>query len=115
MASLNVNPSQQDLNVSILSDKSTAQPGEDVTYTVVTKDLSGQPVQADVSLALIDKAALALAPSNSLTPLAAFYPLRSLGVANGQLDRGERRRFQRQLPGNFTRRGTQRRRRRQRQ
>ncbi len=81
MASLNVNPSQQDLNISILSDKSSAQPGEDVTYTVVTKDLSGQPVQADVSLALIDKAALALAPSNSLTPLAAFYPIRALGVA----------------------------------
>ena len=80
MASLNVNPSQQDLNVSILSDKSSAQPGEDVTYTVVTKNLSGQPVQADVSLALIDKAALALAPSNSLTPLAAFYPIRALGV-----------------------------------
>ncbi len=81
MASLNVNPSQRGLDISILSDKSTAQPGEDVTYTVVTKDLSGQPVQADVSLALIDKAALALAPSNSLTPLAAFYPIRALGVA----------------------------------
>jgi len=81
MASLNVNPSQQGLNVSISSDKASAQPGDVVTYTVVTKDLSGQPVQADVSLALIDKAALALAPSNSLTPLAAFYPIRSLGVA----------------------------------
>jgi hypothetical protein len=81
MASLNVNPSQQGLNVTILSDKATAQPGQAVTYTVLTKDLSDQPVQADVSLALIDKAALALAPSNSLTPLAAFYPIRSLGVA----------------------------------
>jgi alpha-2-macroglobulin len=81
MASLAVNPSQQNLNVTISSDKSTARPGDTVTYTVVTKDLSGQPVQADVSMALIDKAALALAPSNSMTPLAAFYPVRSLGVA----------------------------------
>jgi uncharacterized protein YfaS (alpha-2-macroglobulin family) len=80
MASLTVNPSQQSLNVNITSDKSTARPGDAVTYRVVTKDLSGHPVQADVSLALIDKAALALAPSNSLTPLAAFYPIRSLGV-----------------------------------
>jgi uncharacterized protein YfaS (alpha-2-macroglobulin family) len=80
MASLTVNPSQQTLNVSITSDKSSAKPGDEVTYNVVTKTLSGQPVQADVSLALIDKAALALAPSNSLTPLAAFYPIRSLGV-----------------------------------
>ncbi|MGB8213582.1 MAG: Ig-like domain-containing protein [Anaerolineales bacterium] len=80
MTSLNVDPSQQSLNVSILSDTASAQPGQKVTYTVVTKDLSGQPVQADVSLALIDKAALALAPSNSLTPLAAFYPVRALGV-----------------------------------
>ena len=80
MASLDVNPSQQNLNVNISSDTTTAQPGQVVTYTVVTKDLSGQPVRADVSMALIDKAALALAPSNSLTPLAAFYPIRSLGV-----------------------------------
>jgi len=115
MASLAVNPSQQNLNVTIMSDKSTAQPGDTVTYSVATKDLSGKPVQADVSLALIDKAALALAPSNSLTPLAAFYPIRSLGVASASSIVWERRRLQRQLPGDFARRRTQRRRGRQRQ
>jgi len=43
MVSLNVNPSQQGLNVTILSDKATAQPGQAVTYTVLTKDLAGLP------------------------------------------------------------------------
>ena len=80
ITSLNINPSQQNLNVTISSDKASAQPGDVVTYTVMTKNLSGKPVQADVSLALIDKAMLALAPSNSLNPLAAFYPQRALGV-----------------------------------
>ncbi|HTX92091.1 MAG TPA: Ig-like domain-containing protein [Anaerolineales bacterium] len=80
MTTLTINPSQQSIDVGIFSDKSTAKPGDDVTYTIVTKDLSGRPVQADVSLALIDKAVLALAPSNSLTPMAAFYPMKALGV-----------------------------------
>jgi len=77
---INVNPSRQAIFVSVESDKTTAQPGETVIYTVKTKDLDGKPVQADVSLALVDKAVLALAPSNSLPLLDAFYPQRGLSV-----------------------------------
>jgi uncharacterized protein YfaS (alpha-2-macroglobulin family) len=80
MVRLNVNPSQQQIAVHVESDKVTASPGEVVTYTVTTKDLVGNPVQADVSLALVDEAVLALAPSNSPPLLDAFYPLRGLGV-----------------------------------
>jgi len=80
MVRINVNPSQQQINLGLESDKKDAKPGDVVTYTVTTKDLSGKPVQADVSLALVDKAVLALAPSNSGTLLSAFYPERGLSV-----------------------------------
>ncbi len=81
MKRIDVNPSQQQINVSLESDKKESKPGETVTYTVTTKDLAGKPVQADVSLALVDKAVLALAPSNSQPLLSAFYPERGLSVA----------------------------------
>ena len=80
MLRINVNPARQAIFVSLQSDKATAGPGDTLTYTVKTKDLDGKPVRADVSLALVDKAVLALAPSNSLPLLEAFYPQRGLSV-----------------------------------
>lgn len=77
---LNINPSRQNIFVSLESDKSAAQPGDTVTYTVTTRDLDGKPIPADVSLALVDKAVLALAPTNSVPLLSAFYPERGLSV-----------------------------------
>ncbi|MFZ5881232.1 MAG: Ig-like domain-containing protein [Chloroflexota bacterium] len=77
---LKVDTSQQELTVTITPDRETAGPGDEVTYTVETKDASGQPVSAEVSLALVDKALLALAPSNTLPILDAFYPQRALSV-----------------------------------
>ena len=55
-------------------------PGDKVTYSIATKDQSGKPVSADVSLAVVDKAVLALAPSNSDPILKGFYPDTGLGV-----------------------------------
>ena len=78
---LNVDVSQQTLNVNITTDKPAAGPGDKVTYTVKTTDITGKPVAAQVSLALVDKAILALAPPNSLPILDAFYPVRALNVA----------------------------------
>jgi uncharacterized protein YfaS (alpha-2-macroglobulin family) len=77
---INVDTSQQTLNVNVTTDKQTAGPGDKVTYTIVTKDQSGKPVSADVSLAVVDKAVLALAPSNSDSILKGFYPDTGLGV-----------------------------------
>ena len=77
---ININPSRQNIFVSLQSDKTTAGPGDTVTYTVNTKDADGKPVPADVSLALVDKAVLALAPSNTSPLLDVFYPLRGLSV-----------------------------------
>ncbi|MFT3891151.1 MAG: alpha-2-macroglobulin family protein [Anaerolineales bacterium] len=80
MASLNVDTSHQTLDVKITSDKKSAGPGDTVTYTIETKDYNGKPVSADVSLAVVDKAALALAPMNSAPMLDAFYPQQALAV-----------------------------------
>ncbi|MBN1304957.1 MAG: hypothetical protein JXA13_11025 [Anaerolineales bacterium] len=80
MARINVDLDQQTLDVSIAADKKTAGPGDKVTYRIRTKDYQGHPVPAEVSLSVVDKAALALAPSNSSPILSSFYPERGLGV-----------------------------------
>jgi len=80
MVRINVDMSQQTLDVKVSSDKQTAGPGDNITYTVTTRDQSGKPVSADVSLAVVDKAVLALAPSNSGKILDSFYPEQALGV-----------------------------------
>ncbi|MGE5249465.1 MAG: Ig-like domain-containing protein, partial [Bacteroidota bacterium] len=78
---LKVDTSQQALTVKVTPDAQTAQPQGKVTYTVQTSDASGKPVQAEVSLALVDKAVLALAPANTGPILEAFYRHRALAVA----------------------------------
>ncbi|HLO28878.1 MAG TPA: Ig-like domain-containing protein, partial [Anaerolineales bacterium] len=80
MASIKVDTSHQTLDVQVTTDQKSAGPGDTVTYTVETKDYSGKPVSADVSLAVVDKAALALAPANSSRLLDAFYPKQALGI-----------------------------------
>jgi uncharacterized protein YfaS (alpha-2-macroglobulin family) len=80
MTRLEVEASQQGLQVDVTADKETSGPGQSVTYTITTKDASGKPVQAEASLAVVDKAALALAPSNSGPMLGSFYPQQALGV-----------------------------------
>ncbi len=77
---INVDTSQQTLDIQVTTDKPTAGPGDKVTYSITTKDQSGKPVSADVSLAVVDKAVLALAPSNSDPILKGFYPDTGLGV-----------------------------------
>jgi len=80
MVRLNVDTNHQTLDVNVTADKKSAGPGEDVTYTITTKDYTGKPVSADVSLAVVDKAVLALAPMNSGPILGGFYPEQALGV-----------------------------------
>ncbi len=77
---INVNTTRQALDVKLTADRQTAGPGDTVTYTVVARDDKGNPVQAEVSWALVDKAVLALTPSNVSPILDAFYPFRALGV-----------------------------------
>ncbi len=80
MAQIKIDTSEQVLDVNVTADKKSAGPGDDVTYTITTKDSKGKPVSADVSIAVVDKAVLALAPSNTPPLLDAFYPDESLSV-----------------------------------
>ncbi len=80
MTSIKVDTSHQELDVKVTADKESVGLGDQVTYTIETNDYSGKPVSADVSLAVVDKAALALAPANSGPILDSFYPDQALGI-----------------------------------
>jgi uncharacterized protein YfaS (alpha-2-macroglobulin family) len=80
MAIINIDLKQKTIDVSVTTDKKSAGPGDDITYTISTKDIDGKPVIADVSLAVVDKAALALVPSNSAPMLESFYSRKALSV-----------------------------------
>lgn len=80
MTKINIDTKEKTLDVSISADKEFAGPGDEVTYTIETKDIYGNPVSADVSVAVTDKAALALAPANSPAMISSFYPETSLSV-----------------------------------
>ncbi len=80
MTQINIDTKQKTINVSVTADKDSAGPGDEVTYTVETTDIKGKPVPADASLAVVDKAVLALAPSNSAPLLESFYAKQALSV-----------------------------------
>jgi hypothetical protein len=77
---LDVTPRAQTLNVSVNSDRPQAQPGEEVTYVVQTTDADGNPVSAELSLDLVDKAVLSLLPRPSNAIKEAFYGRQGLSV-----------------------------------
>jgi uncharacterized protein YfaS (alpha-2-macroglobulin family) len=81
MAKINIDTKQKTLDVSVTTDKETAGPGDEVTYTIDTNDINGKPVSADVSLAVVDKAVLALMSSNTAPLLKSFYSIQSLSVS----------------------------------
>ncbi|MCC6958195.1 MAG: Ig-like domain-containing protein, partial [Anaerolineales bacterium] len=77
---IQVDTRQRQLQVSLIPDRMTAGPGEQINYTVRTRDSNGQPVSAEVSLGLSDLATLSLLPPNSDPILDYFYAERGLGV-----------------------------------
>ncbi len=83
MVELEVEAVSQLLTVEVLPDREEYGPGERVFLTVRTLDADGQPVDAEVTLAVVDKAVLALADPNAPTLLEAFYGKRPLRVLTG--------------------------------
>ncbi|GIW11446.1 MAG: hypothetical protein KatS3mg061_2503 [Dehalococcoidia bacterium] len=80
-ARLSVDTSARQLRVNLTADRATYRPGETVRYRVRVTDASGQPVQAQLSAAVVDLAVLSLAEEESPTSLFdAFYRQRGLGV-----------------------------------
>lgn len=81
---LNVDTSQKALSVDVAPSASVVKPGDAVTYTLTVKDSSGEPVpNAEISVALVDKAVLSLVQGDTRTLIDIFYYQRPLGVTTG--------------------------------
>ncbi|WP_420645645.1 Ig-like domain-containing protein [Candidatus Leptofilum sp.] len=68
------------LNVTITPDKPEYAPGEEATFTVRVTNYRGEPVSAEVSLALVDEAIFALSPELNGPMYDDFYYERSSTV-----------------------------------
>jgi uncharacterized protein YfaS (alpha-2-macroglobulin family) len=77
---LEVKPVQQTLNITLAPEPSQGEPGKNVTYSIRATDADGRPVQAQLSLDLVDKAVLTLMPRQKDAVVEAFYGKRGLGV-----------------------------------
>lgn len=65
----------RELSVSITPDRNEMRPGETVNVLVSTKDQSGQPVQADVALRVVDEGIYQIREDQE-DPIDSFYPRR---------------------------------------
>jgi uncharacterized protein YfaS (alpha-2-macroglobulin family) len=77
---ISVDTREQQILVGITPDRPQAGPGDKVTYTVSTRDMDEQPVDAELSLGVSDLATLSLVGPNSPPILDFFYNHRTLGV-----------------------------------
>jgi hypothetical protein len=75
-----VAPDPQTLHITLEPEGDGAQPGDTVRYNLRVTDDEGEPVVAELSLDLVDKAVLSLMPRTPDEILAAFYGKRALGV-----------------------------------
>jgi hypothetical protein len=80
---LSVEPIEQVLAVSLVSQPERSGPGEEITFRLRVTDASGNPVQGEFSLSVVDLAALALADPNAPDIVNAFYGKQPLGVRTG--------------------------------
>lgn len=73
---LKVPPTQQQLQVQITPTKDIFQPQQSAVYDVVTRDVAGKPVSADVSFGMVDEAIYSLYPDSSGDMVKRLYPQR---------------------------------------
>ncbi len=78
---LMVSTGEKQLDIQVRPDKPDYAPREKVRYAIAVKDHAGRPAQAELSLALVDKALLALADDSATPLIDAFYGQRMLGIA----------------------------------
>jgi uncharacterized protein YfaS (alpha-2-macroglobulin family) len=77
---LPVAPLSKMLNLDITLDPKLTEPGEKVSAILTVTDQLGNPVQGEFSVAVVDKAVLALMEPNSLPILEAFFRKQPLSV-----------------------------------
>lgn len=63
----------------------TALPAQTVTYTITATDYQGQPVVAEISAQMVDKAVLSVLPDPTVAIENAFYGIQPLSVRTGTL------------------------------
>lgn len=78
---LTIETREKELRVEVTPDKTTPYaPGETAMFTINATDFAGKPVEAEFSVALVDKAVQALVGDNSETLMTSFYSNRPLSV-----------------------------------
>jgi hypothetical protein len=80
---LPVKPVEQTFNVQVIAEPEQTGPAEAVDLELQVTDASGNPVQGEFSLSLVDRAALALADPNAIEIEEAFYGNQHLGIRTG--------------------------------
>lgn len=79
---LPVDISEKDLKIEIVSEKEVYKPGEKAVLEVITKDVNGNPVAAEISLAVVDEAIIRLGGQVDTRLKRTFYSRRLLFVNN---------------------------------
>ena len=82
-ANLLVSSKPRQLSVEVTPDRASARPGETVRFDVDVTDSTGRGAEAELSFAVVDKAALALADEVGPDGMRAFWFERGLGVQTG--------------------------------
>jgi uncharacterized protein YfaS (alpha-2-macroglobulin family) len=80
---LPVDPSFEYLNIDLTSQPQRTGPGEPVTFYMRITDASGNPVQGEFSLSVVDLAVLSLADPNAKDIFTAFYGQQPLSIRTG--------------------------------
>ncbi|HXF60807.1 MAG TPA: alpha-2-macroglobulin family protein, partial [Caldilineaceae bacterium] len=95
---LTVDTSAKELTIAAASSAASVEPGASVAYTLTVSDSAGEPVAgAEVSVAIVDRAVLALAPEPDRSLVDIFYYQRPLGVSTSALLTINRDRMSQQL------------------
>lgn len=80
-AQAEVNSDALRLSLRLEADRSEHyEPGDTATFSITATDSEGNPVQAEMSLSLVDKSVMALAQQSRPSIFSHFYSKRSLGV-----------------------------------
>ena len=78
-----VEPTNQLIQVEIIGEPEKLGPGDEVQFTIRVTDQDGDPLVGEFSLAVVDKAVLALVEPNSPQIQDAFYGIQPLAVRMG--------------------------------
>ena len=83
IVNLNVSPQEKFLTVTVTPTPAVSIPGGNISVVVEVKDHTGNPIQGEFSLAIIDKAILALMEPKELPIQEAFYGKQPISVMSG--------------------------------